>query len=47
MSSFQLTPQAVADLDAIWWFIAADNQKAAGRVETEIMATSAAWPARL
>ncbi len=36
---FQLTPQAIDDLDAIWCFIAEDNREAAGRVEAEIVAT--------
>jgi plasmid stabilization system protein ParE len=36
---FQFTPQATEDLDAIWWFIAEDNQEAADRVEMEILAT--------
>ena len=36
---FQLTPQAMEDLDAIWWFIAGDNREAADRVESEIVAT--------
>jgi antitoxin ParD1/3/4 len=36
---FQFTPQATEDLDAIWWFIAEENRDAAGRVETEIVAT--------
>jgi plasmid stabilization system protein ParE len=36
---FQFTPQATEDLDAIWWFIAADNRDAADRVEIEIIAT--------
>jgi plasmid stabilization system protein ParE len=39
MCAFQLTPQATEDLDRIWWFIAADNQEAADRVEREINAT--------
>lgn len=38
-ATFQLTPQATEDLDAIWWFIAEDNREAAGRVEMEIVAT--------
>jgi len=38
-ATFQLTPQATEDLDAIWWFIAADSREAAGRVEMEIVAT--------
>jgi plasmid stabilization system protein ParE len=36
---FHFTPQAIEDLDAIWWFIASDNQDAAARVEMEIVAT--------
>ena len=36
---FQFTPHATEDLDAIWWFIAADNRDAADRVEMEIIAT--------
>jgi plasmid stabilization system protein ParE len=35
---FQLTPQAIEDLDAIWWFIAERNRDAANRVELEIVA---------
>jgi plasmid stabilization system protein ParE len=38
-SVFQLTPQAIEDLDAIWWTIAEDNRDAAERVELEILAT--------
>jgi plasmid stabilization system protein ParE len=38
-ATFLLTPQATEDLDAIWWFIAADSREAAGRVEMEIVAT--------
>ena len=38
-ASFQLTPQAIADMDAIWWFIAEDNRAAADQVETEIVAS--------
>ena len=34
---FQFTPQAIEDLDAIWWFIARDNRDAADRVEMEII----------
>jgi plasmid stabilization system protein ParE len=37
--SFQLTAQAIEDLDAIWWFIAKDSRDAADRVEMEIVAT--------
>jgi hypothetical protein len=33
MSSYQFTPQAVADLFDIWSFIAQDNPTAADRVE--------------
>jgi plasmid stabilization system protein ParE len=36
---FQLTPQAIEDLDVIWWTIAQDNRDAAERVEMEILAT--------
>lgn len=35
---FQFTPQATEDVDAIWCFIAQDNQDAAYRVELEIVA---------
>jgi hypothetical protein len=34
-AAIQFTPQAVEDLDDIWWFIAADNHDAADRVEGE------------
>jgi plasmid stabilization system protein ParE len=34
--TFQLTAQAVEDLDAIWLRIAEDNPEAAERVEMEI-----------
>jgi len=37
-ATFQLTPQAAEDLDAIWWSIAGENPEAADRVETEIVA---------
>jgi toxin ParE1/3/4 len=36
MSSYQFTPQAVADLFDIWSFIAQDNPTAADRVEDAI-----------
>ncbi|MGI9073789.1 MAG: type II toxin-antitoxin system RelE/ParE family toxin [Bryobacteraceae bacterium] len=36
MSRYRLTPKAEADLFAIWSYIAADNTKAADRVETVI-----------
>ena len=36
---FQLTTQAIEDLDDIWWFIAEGSREAAGRVEMEIIAT--------
>ena len=36
---FQLTTQAIEDLDDIWRFIAQDSRDAADRVETEIIAT--------
>jgi plasmid stabilization system protein ParE len=39
IAPFRLTPQAIEDLDAIWWFIAKDNRDAADRVEMEIVAT--------
>ena len=38
-ASFQFTPQATEDLDAIWNFIADNNRIAADRVEMEIVAT--------
>jgi plasmid stabilization system protein ParE len=38
-ASFQLTPQATEDLDAIWWIIAEQSRDAAERVEIEILAT--------
>jgi plasmid stabilization system protein ParE len=38
-AAFQLTPQALEDLDAIWWVIAKDNRDAAERVEVEILTT--------
>jgi toxin ParE1/3/4 len=39
MSGFVLHPQAFADLDEIWEYIAADNLDAADRVREEIYAT--------
>ena len=36
MSGFVLHPEALADLEEIWEFIAADNVSAAGRVLEEI-----------
>ena len=36
MSSYQFTPQAVADLFDIWSFIAQDNSAAADRVEDAV-----------
>lgn len=36
-ASFQLTPKATEDLDAIWWRIAEDNPIAAENVEIEIL----------
>jgi plasmid stabilization system protein ParE len=36
MSSYQFTPQAVADLFEIWGFIAQDNSTAADRVEEAV-----------
>ncbi len=46
-ASFQLTPQAIEDLDGVWWFIAEDSIEAANRVEAEIITTChrlAAYP---
>jgi plasmid stabilization system protein ParE len=36
---FRFTPQAIADLEDIWWFIAEDSREAADLVESEIIAT--------
>lgn len=36
---FQLTPQAIEDLDGIWWFIEEDSEESANQVETEIIVT--------
>jgi plasmid stabilization system protein ParE len=41
---FQLTSQAIEDLDAIWWTIAEDNRDAAEQVEMEILATCKRHP---
>jgi plasmid stabilization system protein ParE len=38
MAVYRFTPDAVADLDDIWNFIAADNLEAADRVEKAILA---------
>lgn len=38
---FQFTPRAIDDLDAIWTFIAADNPRAADRVESAILSACA------
>jgi len=38
-TAIQFTPQAVDDLDDIWWFIAKDSREAADRVEAEIVAS--------
>ncbi len=38
-SGFELTPQAIQDLDDIWSYIATDNPAAANRVESEIVIT--------
>lgn len=35
---FQLTPQAIKDIDSIWQFIAEDNKQAADFVEAEFIA---------
>ncbi len=37
MTAFRLTPDALADLDDIWVFIAKDKQKSAEKVEREIL----------
>ena len=37
MPSYQLTPQALGDLDEIWEYIAEDSVKAANRVELAIL----------
>ena len=45
--TFELTTQAIEDLDEIWYFIARDSRDAADRVEGEIIATCrrlAAYP---
>ena len=47
MSGFVLHPEAVADLDEIWEFIAADSVEAADRVVEEmrgVMRSLAAYP---
>ena len=36
---FEPTPQAIDDLDRIWWFIAEHSREAANQVEAEIVAT--------
>jgi plasmid stabilization system protein ParE len=36
---FRLTPQAIDDLDRIWWFNVEHNVEAANRIEAEIVAT--------
>lgn len=38
-AAIQFTPQALEDLDDIWWFIAQDSREAADRVEAEIVAS--------
>ncbi len=38
-ATFEITPQAMEDLDSIWWFIAGDSREAADRVERGITAT--------
>jgi plasmid stabilization system protein ParE len=38
MASYRFTPDAVADLDSIWHFIAGDNLEAADLVEKAILA---------
>jgi antitoxin ParD1/3/4 len=45
--TFQLTPQALEDLDELWYFIGKESREAADRVEAEIIATCvrlAAYP---
>jgi plasmid stabilization system protein ParE len=37
--AFQLTPQAIDDIDEIWWRIAQDKPDAANKVERKIVAT--------
>lgn len=37
--AIQFTPQAVEDLDDIWWFIAEDSHDSADLVEAEIVAS--------
>ncbi len=36
---FELTVQAIEDLDSIWWFIEEDSREAADGVEIDIVAT--------
>jgi antitoxin ParD1/3/4/toxin ParE1/3/4 len=46
-TSFQLTTQAIEDLDDIWQFIATENEDAAEQLEREIIAACrrlAAYP---
>ena len=40
---FQLTPQAIDDLDTIWSFIAEDKRQAADRVESRSSPPVAGW----
>ena len=42
---FILSPEAVADLDEIWLFIAKDNMDAANRNEEELRAAMVSWRA--
>ncbi len=39
IARFQLTPEAADDLDSIWCYIASDNERAADRVELEIISS--------
>jgi plasmid stabilization system protein ParE len=39
MRHFSFTPQAIEDLDAIWWVIADDDREAADLVELEVVST--------
>ena len=39
ISGFELTPQAINDIDHIWNYIASDSPDAADRVEAEIVTT--------
>jgi plasmid stabilization system protein ParE len=47
VAAFRFTPDAVADRDDIWQFIASDNRAAADRVEEAIFAACEALAANL